>query len=87
MRCIKIVDRTEPEKLEENKEKKHSIPIATLKRILRENGIDRISKDALEEVAMMLQDIIRDLANNAVVFTKHRNAKTTTKDDILLATR
>ena len=66
-------------------EKRHNIPVATLRRMLRENGIERITKDALDEIAMMLQDIVRDISNNAVVFTKHGKRKTTNKDDILLA--
>lgn len=83
-----MVDRTEPEKVEEKlKERISVLPLAPIKRILKEQGIVSISKSGLEEIRFIVQDIIRDMGRNIVVFTKHRKAKISTKEDVLLAIR
>lgn len=73
---------------QENKSKKKSkIPLTVIRRILHENGVNKISTDGLDEVSMMIQDIIRELANNSVIYTKHAKRIITNKSDILLAMR
>jgi len=89
-----MVDRTDEEKqdkkpTENKKEVKTEVmmPLATIKRILKEQGVTRIEKPALEEIRMILQDILRDMSRKIIVFTRHRKAKTSTKEDVLLSIR
>jgi histone H3/H4 len=85
-----MVDRTEPEqenKQTESKEKRHSIPLGTVRRLMRENGVEKASASAVEEVAMMLDEVVRDISNEAIVFRNHAKRKTVMKDDILIAMR
>ena len=66
---------------------KASIPLATLRRIMKKHGVSMMSQDAVEELQRILDDILLDMSRNIIVATKHRSAKKTTRADILLAIR
>lgn len=83
------MDETQKEKIKEQelKEKEPKLHITTIRKIMKINGINMISNDALEEVRMILQDILRDMSRNIVIFTQHRGRKISNKDDVLLSVR
>jgi len=78
-----VVERTTEEK--DIKKKDIVLPLGTIKRIMKEQGVYSINKTALIEVRMILQDILKDMSRNIVIFTKHRNKKISTKEDVLLS--
>lgn len=82
---VDITGQEQEQKISEEKEKKHGIPLGTIRRIMRENGVDKISSDAVEEIGMMLNDVIRDISNNSLIYTRHAKRKITNKEDVLLA--
>lgn len=67
--------------------KQNKIPYTIIRRVLKENGIERTTEDTIKEIESMIEDVLRDLSNNMLVYTKHRKAKTTTIDDFRLAVR
>lgn len=88
-----MIERTEnPEKVEQKpdvkvEEKVNKLPLAPIKRLLKEQGVQSISKSGLEEVRFIVSDIIRDMGRNILIFTRHRKAKISSKEDVLLAIR
>jgi histone H3/H4 len=69
------------------KQKEPLIPLATIKRIMKTQGVEKITTTALIEVRQVVGDIIKEMARNVVVYTKHRKAKISSKEDVLLAIR
>ena len=61
------------------------LPIAPIKRLLKNAGASRISEDAAIKLADVLEEIGEDLARDATKLAKHAGRKTVTADDIELA--
>ncbi len=76
--------------LTNNKEvliKMAELPIAPIKRLLRNAGASRISDDAAVKLAEVLEEIGEDLARDATKLAKHAGRKTVKAEDIELAVR
>ena len=83
-----MVDRTEEDKKKEDiKDVGPKLPLAPIQRIMKEQGIKKISKNALIEVRMILHDILRDTSRKIILHTNHRKAKISTREDVLMAIR
>ncbi len=61
------------------------LPIAPVKRILKNAGAERISDDAAVELATILEEEGEAIAARATKLAKHAGRKTITADDVKLA--
>lgn len=61
------------------------IPLASIERVARKAGIERISKEALEELKKLVEEIAEQLAYEAAELAKHAGRKTIRPEDIKLA--
>jgi len=62
------------------------IPLATAEKILKRSNM-RVSKDAVEEFAQLLEEITFDIASEAVAIAKSKNRKTVKREDVTQAKR
>ena len=60
------------------------IPLATIERIARKAGVERISANALKELAKTVEDIGTDLALEIAQVARHAKRKTIIKEDVRL---
>jgi histone H3/H4 len=68
--------------VEAEDKKVYLIPRASIRRILRTNGIDRISSDALFELHAMLVDVLNGVSRDLIRARNHRDSKTVSKKDV-----
>lgn len=63
------------------------IPKAPVARILQEAGAKRVSADAVDAFADVIQEIAEDIATQAARISKHSGRKTVQEGDIKLAAK
>lgn len=51
-------------------------------RIVKKNGIKRVSREALEEIREIIEEIALDISENAARISRHAGRKTVRKEDI-----
>jgi len=61
------------------------LPLAAVDRLIRKSGSNRVSENAAEELAQILEDFGVKLSQRASELSKHANRKTITGPDIKLA--
>ena len=63
----------------------NDLPIATVERIIRMAGAERVSRSAAEELADVLEEEAMKIAKEAITYTEHAGRVTVTNEDIRLA--
>ena len=63
------------------------LPLAAVERLIRKAGGERVSEDASESLAEILEQYALDISQKAVLLAKHATRKTVTGEDIRLAVR
>lgn len=63
------------------------LPIAPVKRILKNSGAARISDEAAVELANVLEEVGEDIAVRAAKLAKHAGRKTIKAEDVELAAK
>ncbi len=61
------------------------LPRLPFERILKKAGAKRVSQDALEEFAIVMEDKLLEVAKDAVELAKHAGRKTIISEDVRLA--
>ncbi len=61
------------------------LPLAAIERVARKAGVERISREALEELRNIVEEIAQELASEAAELAKHAKRKTIRAEDIKLA--
>jgi len=61
------------------------LPIAPVTRLMRNAGAERVSEDASQELAELLEDYGEKIGRKAVSLAKHAGRKTVKVEDILQA--
>ena len=62
-----------------------TLPIAAVERLIRSVGAGRVSRDAAEALASILEQKGTQIAVKAIKLARHAGRKTVTSDDIKLA--
>ena len=63
------------------------LPLAPFERILKKAGAKRVSQEAMEEMAKVVEEDIFKIATEAAALAKHSGRKTITDKDVRLARR
>jgi histone H3/H4 len=63
------------------------LPLAPFERILKKAGAKRVSQDALEEMAKVVEENIFKIATEASALARHAGRKTITDKDVRMARR
>ena len=63
------------------------LPLAPVERIARKAGIDRISADAIKEIAKIIEELGHELALEAAQVARHAKRKTILREDIKFIAR
>lgn len=61
-------------------------PLAPVEKILKKSNM-RVSKDAVPEFALLLEEITVDIASEAAAIAKSRGKRTISADDVRMARR
>jgi histone H3/H4 len=63
------------------------LPKQPFERILKKAGARRVSQGALEEMALVVEEKIYKIAEEAVILAKHAGRKTLLAEDVRMARR
>ncbi len=63
------------------------LPLASVGKLIRKAGADRVSEDAAKELGKLLEEISINVAREAVTLARHAGRRTVKVEDIRLAGR
>lgn len=59
-----------------------SVPLQTVERILKENGVNMVSREALKVLAEFLEKLIPEIGREAEAIAKHAGRRTVKAKDV-----
>lgn len=62
-----------------------NLPIAAVERVARKAGVERISAEALQELAVSVEDIAAELVKEIETIAKHAGRRTVNPEDVKIA--
>lgn len=65
--------------------KMSELPLASVDRLIRKGGAERVSEGAAHLLGEHLEDVATDVAREAILFAEHAKRKTIKSGDIKLA--
>ena len=63
------------------------IPLASMEKLIRKSGAQRVSECAKEELRKILEVKAEDISKKATMFAKHAGRKTIKEEDVQLAAK
>ena len=63
------------------------LPLANMERLLKEGGAERVSEDAKEALAEVLENYGLEIAKDATILSEHAGRKTVRKEDVKLSAK
>jgi DNA-binding protein len=61
------------------------LPLAAVERIARKAGVERISAEALQELAISVEDIAAELVREIETISRHAGRRTVSAEDVKIA--
>jgi len=61
------------------------LPLAPVKRIIKNSGAERVSEDAVESLRDAIEEFAEDLAASSRAYARHAGRKTVKKEDVRAA--
>ena len=67
--------------------KSSELGLSAMYRILKKSGAERVSDESANELRRIVEDIVTEIAKNAVDMSKHAKRKTVKAEDVKLASK
>lgn len=67
--------------------KKTTLSLSPIERLMRKSGADRVSPEAVQHMAEVLEEVAQDISVKAASVARHAKRRTILVDDVRLVTK